>query len=226
MTGKRAYGDGCVVAHALDLVGERWALLIVRELLLGPKRYNTLQAGLRGASTNALSQRLRELEEVGVVLRRKLGPPASSWVYELTDWGRMLEPTLIQLGRWGMLSPLRDPEAEASIDSLVLALRAHFEPGTHERVGETYMLRVDEDTFAIRVTETELQVTRGEKASPDAEVTTDIATLTTLITGKRSPDEAMAAGRLQVDGDQEAARRFFQATMISVPVRPAETVTR
>lgn len=221
MTGKRAYGDGCVVAHALDLVGERWALLIVRELLLGPKRYNNLQAGLRGASTNALSQRLRELEEVGVVVRRKLGPPTSSWVYELTDWGRMLEPTLIQLGRWGMLSPFRDPEADASIDSLVLALRAHFEPGTHERVGETYMLHVDDDAFAIRVTETELQVRRGENASPDAVVTTDAGTFATLITGKQSPDEAIAAGRLQVDGDQDAAGRFFRATMNPVPVRLA-----
>src|SRR5215217_4721087 len=114
MSGKRSYEDGCATAHALDLVGERWALLVVRELLLGPKRFTDLRAGLPGISPNVLTQRLHDLEQFAIVRRRKLPPPFGSWVYELTDWGRQLEPVIIQLGRWGARSPFRDPEAHTS----------------------------------------------------------------------------------------------------------------
>src|ERR687888_870608 len=98
----RSYGDGCGIAHALDLVGERWALLVVRELLLGPKRFTDLRAGLPNASPNVLSQRLRELEEATIGRRRRLPPPAGSQVYELTEWGRELEPLVISLGAWAL----------------------------------------------------------------------------------------------------------------------------
>src|SRR5918992_576666 len=98
MATMRTYCDGCAAAHALDLVGERWALLVVRELLLGPKRFTDLPAGLPNVSPNVLAQRLRELERAGVVRRRKLAPPAASRVYELTDWGLELEPVVISLG--------------------------------------------------------------------------------------------------------------------------------
>jgi DNA-binding HxlR family transcriptional regulator len=110
MTTLRTYGDGCAIAHGLDLVGERWALLVVRELLLGPKRNTDLRRGLPGASPNVLSERLRELERAGVVRRRKLPPPAGSRVYELTDWGRELEQIMISLGRWA-------DQADATIDT-------------------------------------------------------------------------------------------------------------
>ena len=106
MTTKRTYGDGCGIAHALDLVGERWALLVVRELLLGPKRFTDLRDGLPNASPNVLSQRLRELEQAEIVRRRKLPPPAATWVYELTDWGRELKPVAIALGTWALRSPI------------------------------------------------------------------------------------------------------------------------
>ncbi len=102
----RTYGDGCGIAHALDIVGERWALLVVRELLLGPKRFVDLRGGLPGASTNVLSQRLRQLEQAAIVQRRKLPPPAGSSVYELTDWGRELKPMLLSLGTWAARSPV------------------------------------------------------------------------------------------------------------------------
>src|SRR3954449_3642338 len=101
MATKRTYGDRCGVARALDVVGERWALLVVRELLLGPKRFTDLRAGLPHVSPNVLSQRLRELEEAGIVRRRKLPPPAGSRVYELTEWGEELEPIVTRLGAWG-----------------------------------------------------------------------------------------------------------------------------
>src|SRR3954464_16003618 len=107
----RTYGDGCGIAHGLDLIGERWALLVVRELLLGPKRFTDLRAGLPNVSPNVLAQRLRALERVGVVRRRKLPPPAASRVYVLTDWGEDLEPVITQLGRWGARPPLRPGDA-------------------------------------------------------------------------------------------------------------------
>src|SRR5918995_1492840 len=105
MATMRTYCDGCAAAHALDLVGERWALLVVRELLLGPKRFTDLRAGLPNVSTNVLSQRLRELEHAGIVRRHRLPPPAASWVYELTDWGRELKPIVLSIGTWAVRSP-------------------------------------------------------------------------------------------------------------------------
>ncbi|GAB3887032.1 hypothetical protein GCM10027612_25150 [Microbispora bryophytorum subsp. camponoti] len=105
MSTARTYGDPCATARALDLLGERWALMIVRDLLFGPKRYSDLQSGLPNASPTVLSQRLRDLEEGGVIRRRRLGPPARAWVYELTEWGHDLEPILVHLGRWGRQSP-------------------------------------------------------------------------------------------------------------------------
>src|SRR3954449_5630116 len=105
MTTMRTYGDGCAIAQALDLIGERWALLVVRELLLGPKRHTDLRSGLPNASPNVLSQRLAELEAAGIVKRRKLPPPAGARVYELTGWGRELEPVVTGLGHWAARAP-------------------------------------------------------------------------------------------------------------------------
>ena len=104
----RTYGDPCGIARALDLVGERWALLVVRELLLGPKRFTDLREALPRVSADVLSQRLRELERTGVLRRAKLPPPAGSRVYELTEWGRELEPVVLALGRWGSRGPFPD----------------------------------------------------------------------------------------------------------------------
>src|ERR671914_171759 len=101
----RTYGDMCGIARALDVIGERWALLIARELILGPKRFTDLRAGISHASPNVLAQRLRELEEAGILRHRKLPPPASAQVYELTEWGLELEPVLQALGRFGARSP-------------------------------------------------------------------------------------------------------------------------
>src|SRR5438034_10192223 len=105
MTAKRDYDDGCAAAHGLALVGERWALLVVRELLLGPKRFTDLRAGLPHVGPDVLAQRLRELEQAGVVRRGKLAPPAAARIYELTEWGRKLEPVVLALGRWGSQAP-------------------------------------------------------------------------------------------------------------------------
>jgi DNA-binding HxlR family transcriptional regulator len=217
MAKKHRYGDGCVVASALDVIGERWALLVVRELLLGPKRYTDLQRGLNGPSSNVLSQRLHDLEAHGVVRRRRLGPPASSWVYELTAWGLGLEPVLVHLGRWGRDSPFHDCEAETSVDSLLLAMRVHFDPAAGARVDDTYALHVGDDRFSVRVGEHGLTVARGGVHQADAVIRTDSRTLQALLTERLAPDEAVAGGRLAVTGDAAAATRLFRSVTRSQP---------
>src|SRR5690349_5063195 len=147
----RTYGDACAAAHALDLVGERWALLVVRELLLGPKRFSDLRSGLPNAGPNRVSQRLRELEQYGIVRRRKLGPPTRSWVYELTDWGRQLQPVLVHLGRWGRHSPFRDLNADISVDALMLALHGDFAAQLSDGLSATYALVFGDDRLTVRV---------------------------------------------------------------------------
>lgn len=213
MATRRTYGGGCAIADALDVVGERWALLVVRELVLGPKRYTDLQAGLGGASHNVLSQRLREMEETGVVRRRRLGPPTSAWVYELTDWGRELEPVLVHLGRWGRRSPVRerDIRPDLSADALLLALRARFEP---ERAGDLiarYTVRLGEDHFTVRVADGELQVERGEWQDADAEVVTDVRGFTALVIHKKPLFDVLAEGGAEVFGDRGSLERLLAA---------------
>src|SRR5687767_14085326 len=120
MASKRSYDDGCATAHALDLIGERWALLVVRELMLGPKRFTDLRSSLPGISPNVLTQRLDELGQASIVIRRKLPPPASVWFYDLTDWGRDLEPVIKAIGRWAASSPTLPQGLPMSVNSLIL----------------------------------------------------------------------------------------------------------
>src|ERR687893_251309 len=147
----RTYGDGCGIAHALDLLGERWALLVVRELLLGPKRFTDLRDGLPNASPNVLAQRLRELEQAGVVRRRKLPLPAASRVYELTDWGMELEPVIVRLGRWGARSASKPRDAALGVDSLILSCRTMFDPRAAEGLTASYEMRLGGDRFPAKV---------------------------------------------------------------------------
>lgn len=209
MAKKRGYGDGCVLASALDLVGERWALLVVRELLLGPKRYTDLQTGLRGIASNVLSQRLHDLEAFGVVRKRKLSPPISAWVYELTDWGYDLRPVLVQLGHWGRRSPFHDPTAQTSVDSLVMALQAHYEARAGALVGDVYGLRIGDHEFSVTVAEEGLNVTRGEAEGACATMTVDADSFRALLTERLTLDEALRDGRLTRTGDPAAVDRLF-----------------
>lgn len=211
MATSRSYGEACATAHALDLIGERWALLIVRELLLGPKRFTDLRRGMPHASPNRLAQRLRELEQVGVVKRRKLGPPSGAWVYELTAWGQQLEPVLVHLGRWGRRSPLRDLGAHISADSLMLALRSDFDPAAGGDLHATYTLGLGEDRFTVRVANGRLTVVRGEASKPDATVHTDPLTFAALLTRRQRLGEAARDGRLTLTGDADAVQRLLDA---------------
>jgi DNA-binding HxlR family transcriptional regulator len=197
---KRSYGEQCGVARSLDVIGERWALLIVRELLLGPKRFNDLLAGLAGASPNVISQRLRELTASGVVRHRDLGPPARVGVYELTDWGRELEPVILHLGQWGTRAPL--PEgAHAGLDSLLLALQATADPAV---VNGRYELRVGADVLTVDGTSGTVRIRRGSADRPAATLATDAGTLFAVVFGSRTVAAAAKAGDLRLDGDPQA----------------------
>lgn len=201
MTGLRSYGDPCGIARALDVIGERWALLIVRELVLGPKRFSDLRAAL-GASPNVLTQRLSELETSGVVQRRTAGGA----LYELSDWGRELHPLLLLLGRWGARAE-HLPVGELSADALMLALEATFTPESAGELRASYELRLGEERFAIDIGEGAIAIARGTARKPDAIIETDAATLRAVAFG----DRKLAGAKVEIRGDARLGRAFFRA---------------
>jgi DNA-binding HxlR family transcriptional regulator len=217
MAERRTYGDLCGIARALDFVGERWALLVVRELLLGPKRFTDLRTGLPHLSPNVLAQRLRELEESGIVKREKLPPPAASQVYELTPWGHELEEVVLSLGRWGSRTPIR-PDTEMSVDSYVLALKTLFDPGADGGGNATYGLRIGEDRFAATVADGRFEIVRGDAVGPDANLATDRQTLAELLWQGRSVADAVSSGDLEIEGEERAAARFLELFTQPEPV--------
>jgi len=186
------------------LLGQRWALLVVRELLLGPKRFTDLRTGIPDISPNVLGQRLRELEESGIVRKRKLAPPAAAQVYELTDWGARLEPAVLALGRWASGSPSFPRDAKMGPDSLVLALKSTFDPDASTELNATYELVLDDLPFRIEVASGRFDATRGEADRPDATIRTSPDTMTALVLRGRSLRDALRAGDLAIDGSKRA----------------------
>jgi DNA-binding HxlR family transcriptional regulator/putative sterol carrier protein len=221
MAATRTYGDGCGIAHALDLVGERWALLVVRELLLGPKRFTDLRGGLPNASPNVLAQRLRELERVGVVQRRRLPPPAGSRVYELTAWGRELEPIVLALGVWAVRSPSFPDDCPVGVDSVALALRSLFNPDAAEGLNARFELRLDDDRFRLQIAAGAIEVDRGQADDPDAVIETDVETLRAVLWLGRKLDDAIRARDLRIEGDRSAVTRLVGLFPRPEPVAPA-----
>ena len=209
MSTKRTYEDGCATAHALDLIGERWALLVVRELILGPKRFTDLRAGLPGISPNVLTLRLEELEKANVLRRRKLPPPAAAWVYELTEWGLELERVIMALGRWGARSSSLLQGYPLSIDALVLSFRTMFDPATAGDFKATVELRMGEEHFRAEVAKGEMELHRGNATRPDAVLTGSPDTFVAVVYGGRKFADAVRAGDLAVEGDKSVARRFL-----------------
>ena len=219
MTTMRTYGDGCAIAQALDLVGERWALLVVRELLLGPKRYTDLRAGLPNASPNVLSQRLGELERAGVLRRRKLPPPAGSRVYELTEWGRELEQIVISLGHWAARSPSGlASHYPVGVDSMILALRSRFDTDAARGLRARYALKLGEDHFGVKVADDEIEVARGGADQPDATIDTDPDTLAAVLWGGQALADAQSSGSMTIQGDTAAVKRFLRLFPMPEPV--------
>jgi DNA-binding HxlR family transcriptional regulator len=198
---RRSYRDACATARALDVIGERWALLIVRELLFGPKRFGDLQSGLATVRPNVLSQRLRELEGSRVIRRRRLGRPASVWVYELTEWGRQLEGVLLMLGEWGQAVPLDAEDARISVDALMLALKTHFDATKAATLAATLLVAIDDDHFTVAFGDGGLTISRDEPPNFDAALFSDPATFKALIIDGEPRQQAEADGRLRISGD-------------------------
>lgn len=209
MSTKRSYDDGCAAAHALDLVGERWALLIVRELVLGPKRFTDLRTSLPGISPNVLTQRLEELERVAVLRRRRLPPPAATWVYELTAWGLELEPVIMALGRWGARSPFLPQGVPLSVDGLILSFRTMFSAEIAGDFAATLELHLGEERYHAHVARGRMTLERGAAPRPDAIVAADTATLGALAYGGMKLADALRAGTATVEGDKAVVKRFF-----------------
>jgi DNA-binding HxlR family transcriptional regulator len=203
--GRRSYADPCGIARALDVLGERWALLVVRELMLGPRRFGQLQDGLPDVSPNVLAQRLRDLEQDGVVRRTLLDPPASVAVYELTQRGQALEPILMELGRWGSATP-RIGGREMSTAAMLFALRTMFEPGSQGDV--TYGLQLEGEHYAVRIADGEIAISRGRPSDAAAYLATNLTALRLVVflgTGVRAAEDA---GALAISGDRRVAARF------------------
>lgn len=218
MDTKRTYGDACGVARALDVVGERWALMVVRELLLGPKRFTDIRASLPSLSPDVLAQRLRELEQTDVVRRRTLPPPAASRVYELTDAGLALESVVIALGRWGGANAPAPPEGVGmSFDSHILSLRTLFDPVLADGFDARLELRLGEQRFRAEVAEGRFEIERGEARTPDAIIDTDAGTLIALVHGRRELADAVRAGDIDLEGDEQAAARFLGLFPLPAP---------
>jgi DNA-binding HxlR family transcriptional regulator len=207
---KEDYKDGCAAAHALSLVGERWALLVVRELMLGPKRFTDLRLGLPQVSPNVLAQRLRDLEEVGVVQKRKLPPPAASQVYELTKWGYDLEPVLVHLGKWGVRSPLLPKGATLSLNSLILSFRTMFNPQMAKGLKASYELRLGDYVFFAQVDNSHFEILPGHAAKADAVLETTPDMLAALVYGGYDLNEALRLKALKLTGDKNAVKRFLK----------------
>lgn len=210
MADKRGYGDRCGIARGLDIVGTRWALLVVRELILGPKRFGDLRAGLPGMSAETLAQRLRQLEDEGVVQRTTLPPPAGARVYELTPWGHELQPVVLALGRWGSQAPFPPGDAALSPDAMMLALPTVFDPARAKDADSTYGVRLGEHAFRLRVAGGRLDITRGDPGGAEAVIATDTATLPEVLWRDLAVEDAEADGRLAIQGSRRAARRFLK----------------
>jgi len=206
---RRSYDQFCAVARALDHVGERWTLLLVRELLLGPRRFKDLLEGLPGIGTNLLTDRLRDLERDAILTRRVLPPPAGSTVYELTEVGRGLEPVVMALGRWGhqFLFPMKATDT-IQAGWFMVSLRATFHPEAAAGLRATYELRIDGQPFEVRVDHAETRTRQGPAADPDVILTTDLETFRGLLRHRVSPGEAQGNGSVRVDGDEGSLQQF------------------
>jgi DNA-binding HxlR family transcriptional regulator len=207
----KRFDQYCPVAHALCLVGERWALLVVRELLHGPKRYTDLSAGLPGIGTNILAARLRDLETAGVVRKRKLPPPAASTVYELTEYGTELQEVVYALARWGArsLGPPK-PGDELYPEWGVNAFPALFDSTAATGLTEAYVLRIDEDVFTVRLENGSMHAEVGAVADANLDAAMDMDTFFALASGDLDPRQALRKRRVRLAaGEPETFERCF-----------------
>jgi DNA-binding HxlR family transcriptional regulator len=212
---RRSYDDACAAAHALDLLGERWALLVVRELMLGPKRFSDLRTALPGISANVLTQRLEGLEEIGVLVRRELPPPSASRVYELTEWGYEAEPIFQALGRWAARSPHHDTSLPFSTSSLIMSLRTMFSVEKSAGFKARIALRIGAEAYVAEFANGAFTIERAEPKGPDAILEGDARSIAGVIYGGIPLEALEAAGALKASGDRAKLTRFL--TLFPLP---------
>ncbi|HEU0135410.1 MAG TPA: winged helix-turn-helix transcriptional regulator [Allosphingosinicella sp.] len=212
---KRRYDDACGTAHALDLIGERWALLVMRELMLGPKRFGDLRADLPGISANVLTQRLEGLESAGLLVRRKLPPPASAQVYELTPWGYEAEPIVQSLGKWAARSPAHNPTLPISATSIMLSFRTMFDPARAGDFRARIGFRLGTESFLATIEDGRFESGRAGIEGADVVFTGTPTGLAAFVYGGQPIEALEQAGMLKVEGDQAVVARF--ATLFPLP---------
>jgi DNA-binding HxlR family transcriptional regulator len=207
----RSYAQLCGIATALDVIGDRWAALIVRDLLLGPLRFGDLADGLPGIGTNTLTARLKHLEAAGVLERRLLPLPDRGTVYELTDYGRELEPILLSLGRWGTKSMGRLPgEVVSRSRWLVAAMLAFHDPSRRVGRATTWELRLSDGVFTVVAEGTTLSVAAGTPEHADVVVTMSDEVLHALLTRRLASRDAVGSGAVVLDTDEAALERLVE----------------
>jgi DNA-binding HxlR family transcriptional regulator len=212
---KRRYDDACGLAHALELIGERWAMLVLRELAYGPRRFSGLKRDLTGISANVLTQRLTELEARGLVRRTKLPPPASVQVYEATEWGLEAIPAIANLGRWAARSPHHDPTLPMSHVSLLMSLQTLISPERAEGFGACVGFNLGDASYVATVRDGRLEVDRREPSGCAATFTGTPTAVAGVIHGG-APFET-----IEVTGDLALARRFIDLFVLPAKVEDA-----
>lgn len=217
ITEKRWYDDACGTALAMELVGERWSLLIVRELMFGPRRFNELRGGLSGISANVLTQRLEGMERAGIVERIKLPPPASVQVYGLTPWGYESETAIKELGRWAVRSPKHDPSLPLSAASLMMSFRTMYASDRVTDRDARIGFRLGADPFVARLATGEIAIRREDPVGTALTLTGSPMTLASIVYGGRPVADAEAAGDLSILGDRDLLARFL--TLFPLPAK-------
>lgn len=211
MEQKRRYGDACGTAHALELIGERWALLVLRELMLGPRRFTDLKADLPGISANVLTQRLTELERRRLVVRKRLPPPANVQVYEATPWGLEAEPIVQALGRWAARSPGHDPTLPISGVSVLLSFRTMIDEKKAKGIDARFGFVFGADQYVARIKKGRIKVVRGPVDDADVVFEGPPTSLAAVVYGGQPLD------MIDVQGDRELAKKF--TTLFPLPVK-------
>jgi DNA-binding HxlR family transcriptional regulator/putative sterol carrier protein len=207
----RSYDQYCAVARGLDVIGDRWTLLLVRDLLLGPKRYKDLLSGLPGIGTNLLADRLRDLEGAGLLERTVLPPPAGSTVYQLTEAGQALEPAVVALGRWGARFLGTPRKSDVMVPrAYFVAMRGVFNAQAAAGLTETYEVRISDLVFEVRVAGGRLTTSEGQATNPDVILTMEVETLNGLMFQQITPAAALASGRVTVKGDPKSLERLIR----------------
>lgn len=213
---KRRYGDACGTAHALELIGERWALLVLRELLLGPRRFSQMRADLPGLSANVLTQRLAELEERGLVQRRVLPPPSSAQVYEATAWGLEAEPVIRALGKWAARSPFHDPTLPLSGVSILLSFRTMIDEKRARKLDSRVGFAFGRDRYVARIRKGRIRVASGPVDDCDVVISAPPTTLAAVVYGGAPID------LLGLSGDRAVAEKFVQLFILPPKVGTSE----